>query len=29
MKKIIEKEAKRLLLEETGGKYVEPVLSKV
>ena len=29
LKKIIEKEAKRQLLDQTGGKYQQPVLSKV
>ena len=29
IKKIIEKEAKRQLLDETGGKYPEPLVSKV
>jgi len=29
MKKIIEKEAKRQLLLETGGQYAEPVTSKI
>ena len=29
LKKILEKEAKRQLLEETGGQYQAPIISKV